>query len=308
MENIQLYLRALKQYANFKGRATRKEYWIFVLFNTLIGMFLIIIDTLLFKDSLMFKGAYILSCLYFVNTLIPSLAVLVRRLHDIGKSSWWTCIAVIPFLGVIYLIFLLIKKDESEKNKYGENPKEHELYGENEKIVNVSTIMIVAFFLEIIQIILSWWFMYKEKGVSYIYLRSIIPIGLLITAFLLRGGKKNIKKAAIVLIVFSAVRIISVFMMSHITIHFNWFVLLFFPLSSLMLGITLLIKKYVNTASIILIIASILYFTQNCQLMFSLGKFRFNPIEIFLGNSWVSVALLITGISCYCYRIKKEFL
>jgi uncharacterized membrane protein YhaH (DUF805 family) len=81
------YLEVLKKYAVFKGRARRKEYWYFVLFNTLITIVLGIIDGVTGLVSAE-AGIGLLSGLYTLAVLIPSIAVSVRRLHDTNRSGW----------------------------------------------------------------------------------------------------------------------------------------------------------------------------------------------------------------------------
>lgn len=105
------YIEVLKKYAVFEGRAPRKEYWYFVLFN-LAPMFLLAID-----DSGILYGIYALA------VLMPSIAVGVRRLHDIGKSGWWLFIALIPIIGSIILIIYLVRDSQPGENQYGPNPK-----------------------------------------------------------------------------------------------------------------------------------------------------------------------------------------
>ncbi len=141
-------------YANFKGRASRKEYWMFVLFN------------LIFSYSLTGIGYFteltILGNIYSLAVLIPGLAVTVRRLHDTGKSGWFyvgffliivlavfagifsvidvtsfdisnldyeqLAVGFAPYMGVIMVtsllfLFLMVKDSDEETNKYGPNPK-----------------------------------------------------------------------------------------------------------------------------------------------------------------------------------------
>ncbi len=116
------YLHVLKQYANFNGRARRKEYWIFVAFNTLFSIITMLLDNLLglnFTDT-PYGPLY---TLYSLALLIPSLAVLTRRLHDVGKSGWMFFVALIPIIGSIWILILLISDSEPGENKYGTNPK-----------------------------------------------------------------------------------------------------------------------------------------------------------------------------------------
>lgn len=114
------YLKALKQYADFNGRARRQEYWMFALFNLLFYLVAAVIDLLL-ANALGFSFVYILYALF---VFIPGLAVGVRRLHDTGKSGWMLLIALIPFIGSIWLIVLMATDGTPGENEYGVNPKE----------------------------------------------------------------------------------------------------------------------------------------------------------------------------------------
>ena len=119
------YLKCLRQYADFGGRARRKEYWLFALFNGIISFVLMVIDVMTgtFIQEL---GLGLLSGIYLLAVLIPSLAVCVRRLHDIGKSGWYYFIGLIPFIGWIILLVWFCKEGEYDSNEWGENPKLNE--------------------------------------------------------------------------------------------------------------------------------------------------------------------------------------
>ncbi len=111
------YLQVLKNYADFSGRACRTEYWMFVLFNFVIGIVLAIIDGVI--------GSFgILSALYGLAILIPGIAVTVRRLHDSGRTGWWIFIGFVPFVGVIVLLIFMVLDSQPGSNTYGPNPKE----------------------------------------------------------------------------------------------------------------------------------------------------------------------------------------
>jgi uncharacterized membrane protein YhaH (DUF805 family) len=110
------YTAVLKKYATFSGRARRKEYWMFTLINMIIITVLQIIDFTI--------GTMFISGIYSLIVFLPSLAVAVRRLHDIGKSGWWLLINIIPVIGFIVMIVFLVKDSEPGPNKYGPNPKE----------------------------------------------------------------------------------------------------------------------------------------------------------------------------------------
>jgi uncharacterized membrane protein YhaH (DUF805 family) len=127
---MKYYLAVLKKYAEFKGRAPRAEYWWFFLFNFIFGLALSIIDSIIGTQVTLNLGwggklmTGVLNMIYMLAVLIPGIAVSVRRLHDIGKSGWMCLIALIPFIGPIWLIVLLATDGNSGDNKYGPNPKQ----------------------------------------------------------------------------------------------------------------------------------------------------------------------------------------
>lgn len=117
------YLKVLKQYTDFSGRARRKEYWMFILFNMIFAFCAAIIDNILglkFNQDTPYGFLYLV---YGLFTFLPGLAVLVRRLHDVGKSGWWYFIVFIPILGAIWLLVLLATDSNPGNNEYGANPK-----------------------------------------------------------------------------------------------------------------------------------------------------------------------------------------
>lgn len=109
------YVDVLKNYAGFSGRARRKEYWMFTLIHLIVAAVLLglgmAIDTTI---------PYII---YIVATIIPSLAVMVRRLHDTGRSGWWFLISFVPLVGGIVLLVFLASEGKQEPNEHGQNPK-----------------------------------------------------------------------------------------------------------------------------------------------------------------------------------------
>jgi uncharacterized protein (TIGR02145 family) len=118
------YLKCLKQYADFSGRARRKEFWMFVFFNLIFAFVAADIDRLVgtANPELSYGVFYVL---YSLAVFVPGLAVGVRRLHDVGKSGWFLLIALIPLIGPIWLLVLLVTDSNSEYNQYGPNPKEY---------------------------------------------------------------------------------------------------------------------------------------------------------------------------------------
>jgi uncharacterized membrane protein YhaH (DUF805 family) len=105
------YFEVLKKYAVFSGRARRKEYWMFVLINTIVSLILTVIDTIVFGESSLFNGIYSLA------VLLPAIGAGIRRMHDIGKSGWFL---LIP----IYNIVLACRVGNTGENKYGADPKQ----------------------------------------------------------------------------------------------------------------------------------------------------------------------------------------
>ena len=130
------FIKCLKNYANFEGRASRAELWYFLLYWCVIYFFIIIIDgqigysflnleDLPYNEYLPIEKFYsnvgILVFFYRPLTLVPSFAVIVRRLHDLNMSGKWAYSFIIPPLGIILLLFLT-KSGDKNKNQYGNAP------------------------------------------------------------------------------------------------------------------------------------------------------------------------------------------
>lgn len=134
---MQWFIKVLKNYVNFNGRARRKEYWFALLF---FNIFLIVAGILdmIFGTQFHFGGNYsytygylmefdssgYISLLYGIATILPMLAVLIRRLHDQGKSGFWFFIVFIPLVGQIWMLVLLVTNGQRGANQYGPDPKE----------------------------------------------------------------------------------------------------------------------------------------------------------------------------------------
>ncbi|MGO8885623.1 MAG: DUF805 domain-containing protein [Streptosporangiaceae bacterium] len=134
------YLAVLKNYAGFRGRARRREYWMFVLVNATIGIALIAIGKLtkmpdgpsfgigtsrndlgvfgigVFSNPIVFQ-------VYALATFLPFLAVEVRRLHDIGRTGRWWLVGFIPVLGWIVLVVFCATRGVAGDNRYGVDPR-----------------------------------------------------------------------------------------------------------------------------------------------------------------------------------------
>ena len=116
------YLDAWKNYVNFQGRARRKAYWMFVLFNIIALVILSLIEGALGLSGQ--NGYGILTGLYSLAIILPLIALAVRRLHDTGRSGWWILIGLVPLIGPIVLIVFYVTDSQPGTNEYGPNPKE----------------------------------------------------------------------------------------------------------------------------------------------------------------------------------------
>lgn len=123
------FIKAFRQYADFSGRASRQEFWMFVLFNLLFAMAWAFVAGLLtglfggsFNQESRLMFMYKLIAIYYAVTTVPAMAVGVRRLHDTGRSGWWMLIGLVPLVGGIWLIVLMCSDDNPGDNRYGSPP------------------------------------------------------------------------------------------------------------------------------------------------------------------------------------------
>ncbi|MFT5724917.1 MAG: uncharacterized membrane protein YhaH (DUF805 family) [Bacteroidia bacterium] len=123
---MEWYLKVWRNYANFNGRARRKEYWMFTLLHyfVILCIYAIIFTTIDSDTSSLVPVGFGLVAVYWLSALIPTLAVIVRRLHDIDKSGWMILVYFIPFVGPIWLLVMLLTDGTPGPNQYGGNPKE----------------------------------------------------------------------------------------------------------------------------------------------------------------------------------------
>lgn len=116
---MEWYLDVFKnRYADFQGRASLREYWMFTLFNVLV-----IIALYIFLEISDSSFIAMLFLIYALASIVPSLAVTVRRLHDIGKSGWTYLFSFIPIVGGIILLIFTCMEGQPNQNQYGPNPK-----------------------------------------------------------------------------------------------------------------------------------------------------------------------------------------
>jgi uncharacterized membrane protein YhaH (DUF805 family) len=126
------FIHCFKNYANFSGRARRKEYWMFVLFTIIFLILISILDGLLgtsYTFNYPLGGKEIpmsfgyISIAFYLAIIIPGIAVSVRRFHDIGKSGWWYFVSMIPCVGPFIGIYFMAKAGDIGENLYGPDPK-----------------------------------------------------------------------------------------------------------------------------------------------------------------------------------------
>ncbi|WP_368164405.1 DUF805 domain-containing protein [Aeromonas sp. R6-2] len=113
------YLSVLKQYAVFRGRARRKEFWMFTLIN-------LVVIAALFMVMAMVGSPEVAAMVTFICPLavcLPALAVNVRRLHDVDRSGWWLLISLIPLVGPLVLLYFQVSAGTAGPNRFGDDPK-----------------------------------------------------------------------------------------------------------------------------------------------------------------------------------------
>lgn len=113
---MEWYLSVLKNYAVFSGRARRKEYWMFMLFNIIVTCIIAVIDSAM--------GTVILGVIYALAVFIPSIGVSIRRLHDTNRSGWWLLIAFLPLIGSLVLLVFFVLEGTAGENSHGVDPKQ----------------------------------------------------------------------------------------------------------------------------------------------------------------------------------------
>ena len=114
-------------YATFKGRARRSEYWFIQLFLIVTNLAVAAIDLVLMGgdvDRFMANGGGgIVGLIWIFVSIVPALAVLVRRLHDTDKSGWWVLLGLVPFVGGVVLFVFTVLDSTAGENKHGASAK-----------------------------------------------------------------------------------------------------------------------------------------------------------------------------------------
>ena len=120
---MEWFIYALQRFREFNGRSRRREFWNYVLFYLLLGIGATFLDNL-FGFSDLGDNVGPIYALFFLIMLIPSLAVSVRRLHDVDKSGWFLLVGFIPIIGFIWLLIYYLREGTYGPNPYGDDPKE----------------------------------------------------------------------------------------------------------------------------------------------------------------------------------------
>jgi uncharacterized membrane protein YhaH (DUF805 family) len=126
---MQWYTDVIKKYAVFSGRARRKEFWMFTLFSVIISIIISILDRLFGLTYGSGNTSGVLSTIYSLAVLLPSIGVGIRRLHDTGRTGWWLLINLVPCIGFIVYIVFAAQEGNAGDNAYGPDPKAAERFG-----------------------------------------------------------------------------------------------------------------------------------------------------------------------------------
>lgn len=318
------YLKALRQYADFEGRAGRREYWMFTLFN---AIFLILIQAVCFGISeAMENPMYMfLSYFYLAAIFLPSLAVTYRRIHDIDRSGWFLLLFIIPIVGPFILLVFLIKPSTPEKNRYGEIPESFNAKAEFNRsksaaiiLITVGTVLIASdiynFSDSIIQRLnFDYPLNLFQAFLHRLLFPTLINAGILIAGILLMKKEKRLDKVAIVMIitaVFHIAYIVYGITTSEVTQILNYSAI-FAPITLLILGTSILQKgKYRNATillaatTIILVIIQTTYFTPKAELLLN-KKFLF-LIYYRLSFFWIVKPIAFLLIALYIPKLMEQ--
>lgn len=258
------YIKVLKQYADFSGRARRKEYWMFVLFNLILFILFAFIDItadLIPKELLRAGVPYgVFTLTYLWLVMIPSLAVGVRRLHDTGRSGWFIFVVFIPLIGSIWLLVLMLKEGEHNENRYGASPKtEVTGWDSTKNSANAFILASVASFFAFAANLFNMWEIFGGLSIQN-YISILYPLGLLIIGIFLRQGDREHPNLPHILIgyavFFLLMDIIPMFRsIAHINLFFTGFRIasLLKAAGLLLIGTRLIQKKDVAIAPTLLI-------------------------------------------------------
>jgi uncharacterized membrane protein YhaH (DUF805 family) len=292
------FIKVLGQYADFSGRAQRKEFWMFMLFYVALMADVILIEGI-FTDFKM--EAPLVLFVYLFVMILPSLAVTVRRLHDVGKSGWWILVRLIPIAGNIGLLIWLFQDSQKDGNRYGDNPKTTPQQAPSEKAqltgAGVILIFVSAFYL-IADIVFLLAFRNAGENITpfvNIIIRTILHLLLLFTGILLlipgdshispvEGAKRRIFAplliyGVIMTILFIVDFIVLVSTFSHGFLDIASYLTLMLQNAAIVFFASVLIssKKLFKTASIILIALSAIIIVRSILANIGVSALSLNP-------------------------------
>jgi uncharacterized membrane protein YhaH (DUF805 family) len=236
------FIKCLKHYADFTGRARRKEYWMFVLFNFLSCLVMALVAGLIvsvvyssssLRDTRVQFTMYMLIYIWMALALLPGLAVLVRRLHDTGRSAWWALLsllsALIPFAGValgaykvgewlpfmlvlasfalsVWLIVLLCLKGDTDANAYGADPKTaDEPYSERQQFKSAGIALIVGGALSVLSVVLQFVTYHIFLATALVMPVLLLSAGILLLQWKTADARTTEQKTTLVLLLALAV-------------------------------------------------------------------------------------------------------
>ena len=293
------FLKVLKQYADFKGRASRVEYWMFVLFNLLTTIAVTAIGYGIMKltDT---AGVFFLPFLYSFAVLMPSSAVTVRRLHDSGKSAWFILVSLIPLVGIIWMFIILITRGDPEDNRYGRYQViTYHAYFSRKRSAAVALIFASVFWaLSLAMLFFSQNFVYDNN--KTIVLSFLLPVGLLISGILFFSKRIFSICVACSLIILSLMWLLKdIFIIQNtyteLLISFNLPLLfnlltILIPVALLLSGLYILFKKVDRTVPACLLFVGSLIWLLSIILSVSLSKdplYNASTFLILLSNTIV---------------------
>jgi Predicted membrane protein len=199
------FIKVLRHYADFSGRARRQEYWMFALFNfifSLAWMFLVALFISASHSSTPESSILMISLSWFAMMLLPGLAVAVRRLHDLGKSGWMLLIGLIPAFGPIWLFIQLVTDGQAGQNPYGPDPKRSpEAFEDKAKLSSAGIALTVAASTSLLSgIVTPGGFALAYNGISLLVDGALLAAGIM----LLRSEKRQKARPALMILMITA--------------------------------------------------------------------------------------------------------
>ena len=310
------FLKVLRHYADFSGRARRKEYWMFALFNSMFALAWSFLGTLAYKflndgNSPSELGSISFGLSYSIMIMLPSLAVVVRRLHDLGKSGWMILIVLIPLIGAIWLFVLMVTEGQPEENKYGTNPKTSvQTFSQAERMKNagVTFIVISALLFILYTCFLALWTLIA-KGLhfsvssifNYICIAMMLAMGILLLKekqiFKIQGkGRIAITLLLIINILYLVSRIL-ILIENNSYIYIYFFIV--FNILNILFAVCLLFsqqnKYFINLLAILVILFSGILLLID---VYSTMKINLNP-----SREWLHIWFEKTGYLYNLFRV-----